>query len=120
MTAASLRRGAAIIAALVGTLLVSEILGVLKIHKHHGALPIPASVIFLSVVYGCLTALMAVGLVLVYRANRIINFAQNGFAGVAAVLFFELVQFKEWPFAVAVVLALVAGVVAGFLCELLF
>src|SRR4051794_40668145 len=120
MTAAGLRRAAAIVGALVATLLVSELLGVLKIHKHQGALPIPLSVVFLSVVYGCLTALMAVGLVLVSRANRVINFAQNGFAGVSAILFYELIHYKQWPYGAAVALALVAGIASGFLCELLF
>ena len=38
----------------------------------------------LGVVLGSLTGLTAMGLVLVYRASRVVNFAQAEFGGLAA------------------------------------
>src|SRR4051812_49969468 len=43
----------------------------------------PTSVLALGLVNGALSALIAVGLVLVYRANRIVNFAQFDIGGAA-------------------------------------
>jgi branched-chain amino acid transport system permease protein len=62
-------------------------------------------------VIGSLYALAAVGIVLVYRANRIINFAQIELGSVAAVVAIELVlQYQVNYFvAVAVGLVLAAG-----------
>ena len=37
---------------------------------------IPAGVVVLGTVFGSLYALIAVGLVLIFRANRVVNFAQ--------------------------------------------
>jgi len=42
----------------------------------------------LALVQGVLYALFAVGLVLVYRASRVINFAHGGFFALAYVLFY--------------------------------
>ena len=56
----------------------------------------------LGAVFGSLYALNAIGLVLVYRANRVVNFAQAEFGGVAAVLAIEFVIHWHWNFYVAV------------------
>src|SRR6059058_3104861 len=64
--------------------------------------------------------LAAVGLVLIYRATRIINFAHTGFGYLAATLFFEMTFVLHWNYVIALTLALGAGVAAGVLVELLF
>ena len=51
---------------------------------------LPPGVVLLGVVLGSLTALTAMGLVLVYRAARVINFAQVAVGSAAATLTYEL------------------------------
>jgi len=47
---------------------------------------VPNFVVIRGMVYGMLYALIAIGIVLIYRANRVVNFAQAEFGSVAAVL----------------------------------
>ena len=53
----------------------------------HGA---PAGIILSGLVFGAINSLVAVAIVLVYRANRIVNFAAAEFGSVAAVVAIEL------------------------------
>ena len=53
----------------------------------HGA---PAGVLLAGVVFGLINSLVAVAIVLVYRANRVVNFAAAEFGSVAAVVAIEL------------------------------
>src|SRR5439155_14199327 len=48
--------------------------------------PAPPGVIVQGVLIGSLTALVAFGIALIYRANRVINFAQGDLGGVPASL----------------------------------
>src|SRR5688572_11448526 len=48
-------------------------------------LPMPLGVVLQGAIIGGLTALIALGIALVYRANRIINFAQGDLAAVPTV-----------------------------------
>lgn len=52
---------------------------------------VPLGTVLLGAVFGSLYALNAMGLVLVYRANKVVNFAQAEFGSVAAVIAIELV-----------------------------
>jgi branched-chain amino acid transport system permease protein len=84
------------------------------------ALPngLPAGIVMLGLVLGSLTGLTAMGLVLVYRANRIINFAQvelGGFAAVIAVLF--VIGF-HLPYLFAVFVGLAAAIGTGALIDI--
>ena len=78
---------------------------------------LPFGVVLLGMVLGSLTGLVAMGLVLVYRANRIINFAQAEMGGLAAVVALVGVIGFNLPYIVAVVLGLVAAVGTGFLLD---
>ncbi len=80
--------------------------------------PAPISVLFLGLVLGSLSALVAVGLVLVYRANRIINFAQGDIGGLAAVLAASLIVGPDWPYLPAALVGLIAAVVLGGVTEI--
>jgi ABC-type branched-subunit amino acid transport system ATPase component/branched-subunit amino acid ABC-type transport system permease component len=81
--------------------------------------PAPAAVLLLGAVLGSLSALVAMGLVLVYRANRIINFAQGELGAVAAILAASLIVGPGWPFFPAVGVGLVAALALGAVTEVL-
>ena len=53
---------------------------------------LPFGIAGLGIVSGAAIAVQAMGLVLVYRATRIINFAQVVFGVVAAVIFYQFVK----------------------------
>lgn len=114
----SLRRGGLVLAGMAGAVVVSELVAALSGQATHG-LPVPPSVLLLALAPGCITALSAIGLVLIYRASRIINFAHAGFAAAAAVLFYELLEFKHLPYVLALGAALGGGFLAGTVVELL-
>jgi branched-chain amino acid transport system permease protein len=71
----------------------------------------PAGIVLLGVVLGSLTGLSAVGLVLVYRASRIVNFSQASLGSAAGVL--AILVFISWHWNYFVCLALGAVVAAG-------
>ncbi len=77
----------------------------------------PSGMYVRGVIVGLLSALLAVGLVLVYRTNRIINFAQGSLGGYAATLTAELYQVFHWPYAAAVLTGIVATVLTSMLIE---
>jgi ABC-type branched-subunit amino acid transport system ATPase component/branched-subunit amino acid ABC-type transport system permease component len=83
--------------------------------------PAPLSILFLGAVLGSLSALVAMGIVLVYRANRIVNFAQGSLGAVAAVLAASLiVEPRGWSFWIAVPVGLAAAIALGALVEIAF
>ncbi len=59
---------------------------------------LPPGIVLLGVVLGSLTALTAMGLVLVYRAARVINFAQVAIGSAAATLTLELANIRHWSY----------------------
>lgn len=99
---------------LVGAALAGWIVGKLRGEN------VPLSVMVLAVTFGCLNALFAIGLVLIYRATRIINFAHAGFGGVGAVLMLLLANEFGWPYFVSLAAGLLAAVLLGAMCEFFF
>jgi branched-chain amino acid transport system permease protein len=81
------------------------------------AAPIPRSIVLLGIVFGSLYAMVAMGLILVYRANRIINFAQAELGAVPAVIALLLVAKRGMPYVIAVPMALIGGALLGGLTE---
>src|SRR5947199_3739411 len=81
--------------------------------------PSPAGVILKGMVIGGLYALVALGLALVYRANRIINFAQGDLGGAPAALAVLLIVSLRWPYPLAMLTGLLSGVVLGIVVEFL-
>lgn len=81
--------------------------------------PAPLPILFLGVVLGLLSALVAMGLVLIYRATRIVNFAQGDIGGVAAILAASLIVGPKWGFFPAALAGLVLALVLGALTEFL-
>ncbi|HVW79967.1 MAG TPA: ATP-binding cassette domain-containing protein [Mycobacteriales bacterium] len=82
-----------------------------------GFLPTPHGVPFGNLVegaiFGLLYALPALGLILVYRAQRIINFAATSLGGGAALLGLLVITQAHQPFLVGVLVALAAGALLG-------
>jgi len=77
----------------------------------------PPGVIVLGLIFGSVTGLLAVGLVLVYRTTRVVNFAYGAMGGLPASIGVELYLAKGWPWPVAALTAVAAGVMAGVAVE---
>ena len=93
------------------------LIGGLRIVLHSNAPP--AGVLVFGVIVGLLYAMVAFGLILVYRANRIINFAQAEIGAVPAVMAVLLIKVHHVPYLLALVIALGSAVAAGAVVELL-
>jgi ABC-type branched-subunit amino acid transport system ATPase component/ABC-type branched-subunit amino acid transport system permease subunit len=68
-------------------------------------------------VYGSATGMLALGLILTYRSDRIINFAYGSMGGVSATLSALLFQFHHWNWLLAIIVGLASGIVLGALVE---
>lgn len=79
----------------------------------------PIGVILQGVVFGTVTGLMAVGLVLIYKTSNIINFAYGGMGGVAGVLAVTLFLEADVNYFLAMALGLATGLAVGGLVEVL-
>jgi ABC-type branched-subunit amino acid transport system ATPase component/branched-subunit amino acid ABC-type transport system permease component len=77
----------------------------------------PPGVVLLGLVFGATTGLTSVGLILIWRANRVINFANLAIAGLAGAL--AVRGFLQWgiPYWVTLLLAPVVGLAVGALVE---
>jgi ABC-type branched-subunit amino acid transport system ATPase component/branched-subunit amino acid ABC-type transport system permease component len=80
--------------------------------------PAPPAVLFLGVVLGALSSLTAMGLVLVYRANRIVNFAQGDLGALAGMIGIVLVISEGWSFWPGLIVAVGCAVILGGLVEI--
>ena len=82
--------------------------------------PAPFGVMLQGVIIGGLTALIAFGLALVYRSNRVINFAQGDLGGVPASLAVLLILDSGWPYPIAFGAAIVSAIALGAFVEFVF
>jgi branched-chain amino acid transport system permease protein len=80
--------------------------------------PAPAGVLLRGVIVGLLGALLAVGMGLIYRSNRILNFAQSDLGGLPGALAVLLITFSGLNYFLAFAVGLVAAVVVGAVIEL--
>src|SRR3954470_1895534 len=83
------------------------------VHAGRGAHIIPTEILLLGLVYGSLYALIGMGVILVYRANRIVNFAQAQLGSVPAVVALLLIAKKGLPYPIAVLIAVLGGALLG-------
>src|SRR5271169_3652988 len=79
---------------------------------------INSQVVFDGIIQGLAIAVIAVGVVLIYRATRIINFAVGNMGVIGAVTLSLLVLQYGVPFWIALVIALVIGLVFGAAVEM--
>jgi branched-subunit amino acid ABC-type transport system permease component len=80
----------------------------------------PTAILFAGFVAGLLNGLLAVGMVLIYRSHRIINFAQAALGAGGAIFAYNLVVFLEWPYLLAFVAAIIVSVMIAMAIELAF
>jgi branched-chain amino acid transport system permease protein len=80
--------------------------------------PMPLGVMLQGVIIGLLGALVAVGMALVYRANRILNFTQVQLGLAPTVLVVSLVVYGGFNYFLATTIGLVASVLLGSVIEL--
>lgn len=79
---------------------------------------LPAGVVVLGIVLGSLTGLTAIGLVLIYQAARVINFAQAALGSAASVLAIQLVTEYDVNYFVGLVAGLVGAALVGGVIDL--
>jgi branched-chain amino acid transport system permease protein len=74
-----------------------------------------------GIVVGCQYGIFALGIVLIYKASRIFNFAQCEIGGFGAFITLCSVHglgfFPQWPLPAAIVLGLIAGTLTGLAAE---
>lgn len=82
----------------------------------------PPGILFLGLVYGLLSALVAAGIILIYRTTRIINFAQAAMGATGGVFTYNLVIAKttRFPYLAAFAVGLVVSALLGMIVELAF
>jgi branched-chain amino acid transport system permease protein len=79
--------------------------------------PVDRGVYLFGIVLGLLGSLVALGMALIYRANRILNFAQGDLGLVPTVLAIDLIAYASVPFFVGMFLGLGAAIVLGVVVE---
>ncbi|HYI61749.1 MAG TPA: ABC transporter permease [Acidimicrobiales bacterium] len=80
--------------------------------------PLPASAWAFGLVLGLMSALVALGMALVYRANRVLNFAQAELGTAPTVLVVGLVNFSALPWLVSVPIGLAVALALGVVVEM--
>ena len=73
-----------------------------------------------GLVRGLIYAVLALGIVLVYRATRVINFAVGSLGVPVAAVLAIMVQERGWPYWPSLVFTLALGALAGSVVEVLF
>jgi branched-chain amino acid transport system permease protein len=102
----ALRRRAAFLAPLVALVVFQQVV-----------FPAPSGIVLNGALFGGRIALIALGIALIYRANRIVNFAQGDLGALPAVLGVMLVVAWGWSYWLGLAAGLVGAVVLGVLVE---
>src|SRR5450432_2365874 len=76
------------------------------------------NLLFLGLVNGLTSALVAMGIVLVYRSSRVINFAVGDLGVPAAAILAVLVGKNHWPYWFGLLAALLIGTLSGTIVEI--
>ncbi len=120
MTRALRRTGSCLAGALLLVLAMQVIFGRSSTGRLFGVLPfwdgIPFGVLLNGAVLGTLYALVAFGVILVYKASRILNFATAALGAVPGV-FALLLVYDGVPYLAALGIAVVGAIVTGVLVE---
>ena len=106
----------------LGVVVAVEVLFGRQRYAHPLGVPFPNGVslgiLVNGAIQGMLYAFLAFGLILVYRANRIINFAHAGLGLVPAVTALLLVSNRHWPYIPALLVMLIGSALVGAVVEL--
>jgi branched-chain amino acid transport system permease protein len=79
----------------------------------------PFGIVVAGTIVGTVTALLAIGLILIYKTSRFINFAYASMGSLAGVTAIGLHLEKGVPFFAAIVIGVVIGVATGALVEVI-
>ena len=79
----------------------------------------PVGVVVIGIVLGTVTGLLAIGLILIYRTNRFINFAYGAMGSLGGVTAIGLHLEKGVPFFVALPIGVALGVAIGALVDII-
>ncbi|HVW79538.1 MAG TPA: ATP-binding cassette domain-containing protein [Mycobacteriales bacterium] len=79
----------------------------------------PFGIILQGALFGSVNGLFALGLVLTYRSDRIVNFAYGSMGGVGGTVGVLLYLGQHWSWPLAVIAGLLTGALVGALTELL-
>lgn len=80
----------------------------------------PTAILFSGLIAGLLNGLLAIGIVLIYRSSRIINFAQGALGGAGGVFTYNLAVILNWPFLLAFIAGVIVAGALGMVVELGF
>ncbi|MBW3588165.1 MAG: ABC transporter permease [Actinobacteria bacterium] len=80
----------------------------------------PGAILFSGTVLGLLNALITMGVILIYRNIRIINFAQAAIGSIGGVFTYNFTVLNDWPFLLAAVAGLIVSIGVALLIELAF
>src|SRR3954447_4444307 len=78
----------------------------------------PFAVIVIGLITGTVTSLLAMGLILIYRANRFINFSYGAMGSLVGVMGIALYKQHGWPYFVMLPIGVITGVAVGAIIEL--
>ena len=78
----------------------------------------PAAILFQGLVLGVTYAVFATGAIVVYRAIRVVNFAQGALGSVGAVFMLMMIQYTKVPFVISALLGLLVSMFAGLIIGL--
>jgi len=81
--------------------------------------PVPKGTFLHGVIIGLLTSMIAVGMALIYRANRVLNFAQGDLGYLPASLAFSIILTSSIPWLLAFGAGIAVAAALGAACELL-
>ncbi len=82
------------------------------------AFEIPTQVVFSGAMQGLAIGVLAVGVILIFRSSRVINFALGELGALSAAIFVRLVVNWHWNFYLALLLTTASGALLGALLEL--
>lgn len=111
------RRGLALIGVIVAAYFISlQIPGAIGEYVDKR---MPYEVVVIGLITGTVTSLLAIGLILIYRANRFINFAYGSMGSFAGVIGVALYKEHNVNYFVVLPLVVIGGLIVGALVELL-
>lgn len=113
----SLNRPALVLPATIVLAVLAGQLLALSFGNGHKLIPLAVQV--QAAILGLVSVLFAIGIVLIYRSSRIINFAHPGFGAIAAVGALLLVRELHWPYIPTVIMCILGATIGGAIVEFL-
>src|SRR5437764_1918434 len=87
--------------------------------SHYLHKKMPLGIVVIGVITGSVTSLLAIGLILIYRTNRFINFAYGSMGSFVGVLAVGLYLQHHWSYWIILPLGVLTGIAVGALIEFL-